>query len=382
MGKLALTGAQIVDPERGVALGTLVVEGERVVECLPDGASVGEDWQRVDLAGRTLAPGFLDLHFHGELMVAPPVGFAAALARASERMIRAGTTAFLATTVAWQKHSLADWVGELAQTVATDSLPGAECIGLHLEGPWISPDMPGAMSTDCIHPYDSSGSAVLDAAGEGLRMVTLAPENEGAGELLSELSRRDVVAALGHTQATEQQIREGVERGISHATHLYNAMGPIHHRDPGVATHVLAEDRLTCDLICDGVHVHPSVVRIAARAAQDRLMLISDRVDLPRAEGEAQPEPGQDEGPNVRHDGVLIGSRLTLDSAVRNAQDFGAMTLLEAVAACTLRPAKLLGIESERGTLRKGARADLAILDASGRVVETWLGGKPVHALA
>jgi len=130
------------------------------------------------------------------------------------------------------------------------------------------------------------------------------------------------------------------------------------------------------------VHVHPSVVRIAARTAQDRLMLISDRVDLPRAEGEAQPEPGQDEGPNVRHDGVLIGSRLTLDSAVRNAQDFGAMTLLEAVAACTLRPAKLLGIESERGTLRKGARADLAILDASGRVVETWLGGKPVHALA
>ena len=379
MGKLALSGAKIVDPERGEALGaTLLVEGERIVETLREGEAPSPDWEQVDLSGRTLAPGFIDIHFHGELMVVPPVEFGAALERASQRMVRHGTTAFLATTVAWKKSSLAAWVGRLAEIVSERSLSGAACVGLHLEGPWISPDVPGAMSTDCIHAYDPGATVALDAAGELLRMVTLAPECEGARELLSELTRRGVVAALGHSRATESQIRDGVDRGISHATHLYNAMGPMHHRDPGVAVHVLSEDRMTCDLICDGAHVHPAMVRLAARAARERLMLITDRVDL-------QPPPhdsaDEEAGPNLREDGVIVGSRLTLDQALRNVQGFGAMTLLEAVAACTLRPAKLLGVESERGTLRPGARADLAVLDDAGRVVETWIGGAPVYAL-
>lgn len=383
MGKLALTGAKVVDPENAAAANsTLLVEDGRIVECLPGGSRAGEDWQRVDLGGRTLAPGFIDLHFHGELMIAAPVEFGGALERASQRMIRHGTTAFLATTVAWEKSSLAAWVGSLAEVVAAESISGAACVGLHLEGPWISPDMPGAMSSECIHPYDLGASVVLDAAGELLRMVTLAPEIEGAPELLAELTRRGVVASLGHSQASEQQVREGVERGISHATHLYNAMGPMHHREPGVAAHVLSEDRMSCDLICDGAHVHPTMVRLAAAVARDRLMLISDRVDLPRRPHEPEPAPGHERGPNIREDGVIVGSRLTLDAAVRNARAFSAMTLPEAVAACTLRPAKLLGMEAERGTLRAGARADFALLDEAGRVVETWLGGVPVHALA
>jgi N-acetylglucosamine-6-phosphate deacetylase len=383
LARLALSGARVVDPENVVAEeSTLLVDAGRIVECLPGGSRVGEDWQQVDLGGRTLTPGFIDLHFHGELMIAPPVQFGGALERASQRMVRHGTTAFLATTVAWKKSSLAAWVGALAEVVAEDSLSGAACLGLHLEGPWISPDMPGAMSTECIHAYDNGARTVLDAAGELLRMVTLAPENEGAALLLAELTQRGVVAALGHSRATEQQIGEGVERGISHATHLYNAMGPMHHRDPGVAGHVLGEDRMSCDLICDGAHVHPAMVRLAARAAGERLMLISDRVDLPPAAHEAEPAPGGDEGPNIRADGVIVGSRLTLDGAVRNAQAFDAMTLQEAVAACTLRPARLLGQEAERGTLRPGARADFAVLDAAGQVAETWLGGVAVNARA
>jgi N-acetylglucosamine-6-phosphate deacetylase len=190
------------------------------------------------------------------------------------------------------------------------------------------------------------------------------------------LTQRKIVVALGHSLARQDDLDAAIERGMTHVTHLFNAMGPIHHREPGVAGCVMADDRLTCDLICDGVHVHPRMVAVAARALAERLVLITDRIEPP--EGQASFGSGQvcDDGTALRlPGGRLAGSTLTLDRAIRNAARYGAMTELEAVAAATLRPARVLGIEAERGTLRIGARADLAILDAAGQVVQTWMGG-------
>jgi N-acetylglucosamine-6-phosphate deacetylase len=252
---------------------------------------------------------------------------------------------------------------------------------LHLEGPWISAEAPGAMARDAIRPYDASTDREVLARADGqLRMVTLAPEVEGADALLTELSARGVIAALGHTHASPDCIREAIERGLRHVTHLWNAMGPTHHRAPGVAGTALAEDRLTCDLICDGHHVDPAIVRIAARALGERLVLITDRLDVPAgAEGSALGaiRAGADGEPWRRADGTIAGSQLSLDGALRNARRFAGLGLCEAVAACTLRPATLLGVERERGTLRRGTRADLALLDPDGRVVETWIAGAP-----
>jgi N-acetylglucosamine-6-phosphate deacetylase len=189
---------------------------------------------------------------------------------------------------------------------------------------------------------------------------------------------------------------------MTHVTHLFNAMSGMHHRDPGLAGAVLgSREPVSCDLICDGVHVAPAVVRVAARCLGERLSLISDRIDLPpsweagrvagQGAGDSGVEPGLqsdfgsgklvDDGTAWRlaSDGRLAGSRLTLDRAVRNARDFGAMDLLGSIAAVTLRPARLLGLEREIGTLRPGARADLVLLDAEGEVVETWVGGRRVH---
>jgi N-acetylglucosamine-6-phosphate deacetylase len=382
VAKLAITGAELVDPEASeIRRATLLVQDGRIAACVATDAPIGSDWQVVSRAGCALAPGFLDLHFHGELVAAPPARFADALARAAARMLREGTTGFLATTVCWPREALADAVGALASAIEAAPTAGAACLGLHLEGPWISGAAPGAMAPEAIRPYDARvDREVLARAGEHLRMVTLAPEVAGADALLAELAARGAIAALGHTRASAAQIEGAIARGLRHVTHLWNAMGPIHHREPGVAATALAEDRLTCDLICDGHHVAPAIVRIAARALGERLVLITDRVDVPEGRTDSalgSVRAGSEGEPWRRADGAIAGSQLALDAALRNARRFADLSLRDAVAACTLRPARLLGVEGERGTLRTGARADFALLDADGAVVETWLAGVP-----
>jgi N-acetylglucosamine-6-phosphate deacetylase len=358
------------------------VESNQIAARCRPGDPIPESARRVDLGGRQLAPGFLDLHFHGSLVFAEPDRFDDAVRAASASSVRHGTTGFLATTVARPEPALQERVMACASSIDAGGWQGATPLGIHLEGPWIHPAAAGAQPPGGIRGFDPvEGEAIL-AAGEGLiRMVTLAPEVSGARDLLGALEQRGIVAALGHSTADDACVIEGIERGLRHVTHLFNAMRGLHHRRPGAVGVALTDDRLSCDLICDGVHVHPDIVRLAARAKGEGLLLISDRIELP---GPGAPEwfgsgPVRDDGGALRlADGTLAGSTLTLERALRNAEAFGAMTRLEAIAACTLRPARLLGLERERGTLRPGARADLVVLSEEGAVEETWIQGEPV----
>jgi len=382
MPRVALVNALLLDPEaEAPAPGGLLLEGGRIAARLAAGVTT-EGVEEVDLGGRALAPGLLDLHYHGALVLGAPEHSGAALGEAARELLRHGVTGFLPTTVAWPEAELLARVAALAEAVsASDPNDGAAPLGLHLEGPWISAHAAGAQPEAGIRDFEpAEATRVLERAHGQLRMVTLAPELPGAPALLAELARRGIVAALGHSQADAEQVDAAVERGARHVTHLWNAMSGLHHRAPGLAGSALADDRLSCDLICDGVHVHPAAVRLAARAKRDRLLLITDRVAAGVGFGAGELV---DDGSALRlRDGRLAGSRLTLDRAVANAVAFGAMTRLEAVAAASLRPARLLGIERERGTLRPGARADLVVLDAAGRAAETWLAGRRVYAAA
>lgn len=382
MERVCLREAVLLDPEAGApSPGGLLLRDGRIEARLGPGERGPEAARPVELGGRALAPGFIDLHFHGSLVFHDAAGFEASLAASSAQLPRHGTTAFLATTVAWGPAELAQRVGALAELVTRGGFPGAAPIGIHLEGPWLAPGAAGAQPVGSIRDYARTEGREVLARGRGaICMLTLAPEVSGAAALLEDLGREGVLAALGHSRARSAEVEEAIARGARHVTHLFNAMGPLHHREPGLAGAALADERLTCDLICDGAHVHPQMVRVAARALGERLLLITDRVEPePGAAGSFGSGPLRDDGIALRlPDGRLAGSRVTLDLALRNAQRFAGLSLLEAVAACTLRPARRLGIERERGTLRPGARADFAVLEPDGSVHSTWIGGKPV----
>ncbi len=373
--------------------------------------------RRVELAGLRVAPGFLDLHHHGAHVTGSEAG--GVIRGVSEELPAEGVTGFLPTTVTLAPGAMTRVVASMTQALDAGGWPGAEPLGIHLEGPWIRAGAAGAHPKALTRPFDPrEDPPLLDLCGGWLRMVTLAPELPGAVELLAELRRRSVVAAVGHSLADGPELERAIGEGLGHATHLWNAMGPFHHRRPGLATRVLADDRLTCDLICDGVHVDRVVVRVTERVKRHRLALITDRVmtasrrtrgaDRPASPPGSGPsdrgEPGAGAGSGsqapglaagsgagglgalreaggavVTADGRLAGSTLRMDAAIRNFRAFTGAGWLEALRAATLTPARILGIERERGTLRPGARADLVVLDPDGRVVATLVAGRVVH---
>ena len=392
MARTWLHDALLLDPEAPEpARGCLLIEDGRIRGAFPAAAEPPEGAESVSLAGRALAPGFLDLHYHGRLIFSRPEDAPQELEAAARHMLEHGVTGFLPTTVAWPSELLMTQVSSWAETCdarhpASDAA-AASLLGLHLEGPWIRPEAAGAQPKDGIVPFDPArGREILDRGEGQIRMVTLAPEAEGAPLLQAELARRGIVAALGHSHALPEDTQPAIEAGASHVTHLFNAMGGLHHRELGLAGVALTDDRLSCDLICDGIHVHPDVVRLAAYAKRERLVLITDRVepidagdDAPGSSHDAGFGAGavHDDGEALRlADGTLAGSSLRLDRALRNAVAFGAMTRHEAIQAVTVRPARVLGLEAERGTFRAGARADLVVLDDADQVVETWVGGR------
>jgi len=240
MARWAIEGATLLDPE-GLASGvkTLLLDGHRIEALLEPGSHGDLDAERYDATGLRLAPGFIDLHFHGELLFAPPEDFASALERASRQQAGHGTTSFLATSVAWGPERLLDYVTRLVDAMTRASAPGAQPLGLHLEGPWINPAAAGAQPVAAIRPYRPQDGELLIACGDILKMVTLAPEVEGAEMLIEALCRSGVIAALGHSCVTSEAAEDAFRRGMTHVTHLFNAMSGLHHRSPGLPGAVL-----------------------------------------------------------------------------------------------------------------------------------------------
>ncbi len=315
-------------------------------------------------------PGFVDLQVNG--LAGVDFGGAGDLAAAGRAITATGVTAFQPTLIT---STEADYLAALAR-LGGYAGPG-RMLGVHLEGPFLSPARCGAHDPGLIHPPDAGLADRLLAAGP-VRHVTVAPELPGALDLIRHLAGRGVTVALGHSDADADAARAGFAAGAAAVTHLFNAMRPLHHRDPGLAGAALGDDRVVVTVIVDGVHLADDTVRLVAAAAPGRLALITDAIAAAGMPDGAYPLGNRTvhvaAGRAALADGTLAGSVVTMDRSLRRLAGLG-MPLEAAVAAATTTPAALAG-RPELGTLRPGTPADVAVLDEGLAPARTLVGGR------
>ena len=356
--------------------GTLIVRGG-LIESVTRGHARDGDLPDTVIEADIVSPGMIDLQVNGAAGHEVASG-AASIDAISRWTVQSGVTAWLPTVVtadaAQYPRVFASW-GEI------DREAGAVPLGLHLEGPFLSPARKGAHQLRYIEA--ASDELFAQWLGEtSIALVTLAPERRGAIARIRSLTQRGVVVSLGHTDATCEQFLTGVDAGATKATHLFNAMSPIHHRQPGAMVAALMDDRVTCGLIPDGVHAHPAMVRLAHRTkGPDRIAIVSDMMSATGLGAGDYALGGQTvtvtETTARLADGTLAGAVISMDDAVRNLVDWGGVSPAEALYMASTTPACTLG-DMTRGRLVAGTRADLTLWSAALDVQAVIVGGRMV----
>jgi N-acetylglucosamine-6-phosphate deacetylase len=397
----ALTGADVVLPDAVLPGGTVVLDGNLIATIEPAGGRLPDQAQRVDCSDDLLLPGFVDVHVHGvegvDVLDGPT-----AVSRVARALPKYGVTAFCPTSVACSPADLEVLLGAVRD--ARMMSEGAQILGAHLESNFINPDYKGAQPIECLRhpreslidrsthapsvdrPADFTAADVLkaiEAHSDAVAIITLAPELEGGLDLVRHLVSRGHRVSIGHSGATHEIACAAIDAGVRHATHLFNRMSPLGHRAAGVPGAVLTRDEVAAELICDGFHLHPAVVRLAIAAkGVDRIMAITDgtagsglpvgtRTHLGRCPIIVTARTAELE------DGTLAGSVLTMDGGFRMLVQHVGLTAVQAARVCATTPAKELGL-ADGGIIRAGGRADLVVLDRNLRVRRTYVAGRAV----
>ncbi len=381
----ALAGAMLHTPD-GLRPGlALLTAGGAIRDILPQ-EKIPPGMRTVTLAGGTLAAGFIDIQVNGgggaTFNETPDAETLRIMARAHRAF---GTTGFLPTYISGPRAGMERAVAAVRAALAQDA-PGV--LGIHFEGPHINASRRGAHDAGSLRPLATDDIRLLTSLGTGRTLVTLAPECV-APEDIAALVRRGAIVAAGHTEADRATLARASAQGLTGVTHLFNAMGPFNHREPGAAGAALADDRLACGIIADGVHVHWDALRIAARVKPSgKLLLVTDAMapvgaTAPlRAFRLAGETVRIEDGCLRNREGRLAGSLLDMGRAVRNCVAHADIPLAEALAMAAAYPADYLGLAGSRGRLAPGLRADMVWLDAELRVRATWIGGTREDAAA
>jgi N-acetylglucosamine-6-phosphate deacetylase len=388
---IVLSGADLVLPDRIVTGGSLFIENDRIADVVAGPASADSMELAVDLSGCYVVPGFIDVHVHG-LQGADTLDGGDAIRRIASGLPAFGVTAFCPTSLACAPDALRGMLTAVRAARTTRPPGGARVLPAHLESNFINPEFKGAQPLACIRsprpaskpPEGSSWSGddilrEIASARPDVGILTLAPEMDGAIDLIRDLVSHGHHVSLGHSGATYEQALEAIKAGARQATHLFNRMPPVLHRAPGLAGAVLESDEVVAELVCDGVHVHPAIMRVALAAkGPERIMAITDGTA-----GSGLPSGGEGRIGGRRmfvrdaaylEDGTLAGSVLTMGGAFANlAAKFG-LSLIHAATVCSTTPARALGLQGF-GVIAPGAVADLAVLDRDLRVVQTWIAG-------
>lgn len=381
---LALVGGKIVTPFRVVNNGAIVIEDGMISQIgKASEIRIQEHYEVIDVSQKILTPGFVDLLVHG----GGGAGFADenhnSIKTASEYFLRNGSTTILASLFAKPEQQLLDDLHRMAKYIKAN--PSTNIYGIHMEGPFLNPGLKGAMNEDYLWEPTVEGWEKLWKASEGLiKIMTIAPELTGASDVMRAAAKRGVVLSIGHSMATYAEIEVAIDNGAAHVTHIFNAMRPFHHRDPGVILGSLLKNELKIELIADKYHVHPAVMELLLKLkGASGIILITDSIRAGGMhEGEyefADQKVFMKDNKAYLQDGTLAGSTLTLNIAIRNLVESANTKLTDAVRMASLNGAKVLNIEHHKGILAVGKDADIAVLNERFEVEMTILNGKVVH---
>lgn len=381
-GLALLRGAQVLLPEGRIERADVLIEGGKIAQ-VETRIEPSPEAKIVALNGLTLAPGFIDVHVHGGGGFSLLSGNEGDVARYAEWAPSRGVTGFLATICA---ASLDDGIAcaEAATSAMKRGGGGARIIGVNFEGPFVSPDRRGALPAGWLQKPDSGTLDRLLATG-AVRVMTIAPELDDADAVIREALKHNITVSVGHSDAEYAVAKQAFAAGASHVTHAFNAMRPLHHREPGPIGAAVDSKNVTVEVIADGVHLHPAIVHLLIEAlGSDRVCLITDAVTpagLDSGTFRIGPEEATLDGGSIRlPDGTIAGSAATMDAVVRNVVDWGCADLPSALQMASAVPARVTGMADRVGRIAVGYDADLVALTGDLRVERTWVGGRVVYS--
>ena len=375
----AIVNGKIILPD-SIVEGRALLFDEKIIglsETVPQGAEI------IDAKGRYVAPGLVDIHIHGYLGEDTSDGSVEGIRKIAEGIVKNGVTAWLPTTMTVsydELHRAFDAVRTLMDK--KNNPKGAQVMGVHAEGPFINPSKKGAQAVEYIRPADAP---FLIENSDVIRIATIAPEMPGALDCIREVTEKTgILMSMGHTAANYETAKAGIEAGIRHATHLFNAMTPLNHRDPGVVGASLADDRVSTELIADTFHISPDLFGLVAKVKGNNLILITDCTRAGGLEDGEYTLGGQPfflKGIECRlADGTIAGSVLKLNNAVRNMREHTNLPLEQIVRMASINAARCIGLDRTKGSLEAGKDADIILADENFAVSETIIAGETVWA--
>ena len=385
--RIIIINGTIITPFHLVSGKAIIIEKGKIIEIVNK-----EELKTATLTGvevieakdKFIVPGYIDIHIHGGGGSDVMDGDYEAINQIAITHSHFGTTSFLPTTMTMSKDKIIRSLRSICEAVKKGT-EGAEILGIHMEGPYINPEKKGAQKEiDIREPSIEEFSEFNKASGNLIRLVTIAPEMPGAIDLIKYLYKQGIIASVGHSNATYVQTRAGIQAGLSHVTHTFNAMRELHHREPGVVGAALTSPELTVEVIADGIHIHPIVLKILTKIKEaEEIVLITDAMRAAGLKEGTYDLGGQEvivtKGQARLKDGTLAGSVLTMDKAVKNMASKVGVPLPKAIQMASFNPARSIGIDDKKGSLEPGKDADIVILNKNLETELTIVAGKIVY---